>query len=297
MKTSISIVMPSYNQARYLEEALESIVAQRHLVHEFFVYDGGSSDNSAAIIRSFESRLDHWVSRPDDGQSAAIADGFKRATGDVLYWLNSDDVLLPGALRRVIEQFDCCPEIDVVRGYSVAIGPDSRILRVVRDPESVPFWIRWGLLRVIQPTMFIRRRAYEAAGGLDRDLHCAMDTDLIYRLVRSGARWGAVGDYLAAFRLHPQAKSATQRDTYRAERQMMKQRYPEFTRLVLRRHLVRPMLHAADLISGRSSRRRREERRLRGRLLGEVFATASPAPSAIARVRQDHDRRCHHRPE
>ncbi len=179
MKTSVSIVMPSYNQAKYLRVALESIVAQRDLVHEFFVYDGGSSDDSAAIIRSFESQLDHWISRPDDGQSAVIADGFKRSTGDVLYWLNADDVLLPGALRRIIEQFDSHPEIDVVRGYSVAIGPDGRILRVVRDPKSVPFWARWGLIRVMQPTMFIRRRAYEAVGGLDRDLHCTMDTDLI----------------------------------------------------------------------------------------------------------------------
>lgn len=289
MKTSVSVVMPSYNQAKYLKVALESVVAQRHLVHEFFVYDGGSGDESAAIIGSFENQLDHWVSRPDDGQSAVIAEGFKRATGDVLYWLNSDDVLLPGALRRIIEQFDNHPEIDVVRGYSVAIGPDGRILRVVRDPESVPFWARWGLLRVVQPTMFIRRRAYEAVGGLDRDLHCVLDTDLILRLVRSGARWGSVGQYLAAFRLHPEAKAVTQRETYRLERRMMKLRYPEFTRLPLRRNVVRPMLYTANLISGRTSARRREERRLRGRSLGEVFGPAGPGPDAAERLPRDHD--------
>jgi glycosyltransferase involved in cell wall biosynthesis len=271
MKTLVSIVMPSYNQARYLGDAIRSVVAQRDFVHEFFVYDGGSNDNSVSIIRSFEDQLDHWISRPDDGQSAAIADGFKRATGDVLYWLNSDDVLLPGALRRVIELFDSHPEIDVLRGHSVAIGPDGRILRVVRDPESVPLWARWGLIRVIQPTMFFRRQAYEAAGGLDRGLHCAMDTDLILRLVRDGARWGAVDGYLAAFRQHQEAKSVSRRDTYRVERQMLRQRYPEFIRIPLRRNVVRPMLYTANLISGRSSRRWREERRLLGRHFGEAF--------------------------
>jgi glycosyltransferase involved in cell wall biosynthesis len=289
MKTSVSVVMPSYNQAKYLKDALGSIAAQRDLVHEFFVYDGGSSDNSAAIIRSFESQLDHWISRPDAGQSAVIADGFNRATGDVLYWLNSDDVLLPGALRRVIELFDSHPEIDVVRGYSVAIGPDGRILRVVRDPESVSFWARWGLIRIIQPTMFVRRQAYEAVGGLDRDLCCAMDTDLILRLVRCGARWGSVRDYLAAFRLHPEAKNVTQRDTYRVERQMLRLRYPEFIRIPLRRNVVRPMLYTANLISGRSSRRWREERRLRGRHFGEAFGATCTGPDSISESGQAHD--------
>ena len=98
MSVKISIVTPSYNQAAYLDQTLRSVLSQRSLAHEFFVFDGGSTDGSVQIIENYADKIDYWESQPDQGQSDAIHCGFQRATGDVLYWLNSDDVLLPNAL-------------------------------------------------------------------------------------------------------------------------------------------------------------------------------------------------------
>src|SRR5687768_13987517 len=101
MSVSISVVTPSYNQAKYLEETLRSVISQRDQLHEYFVFDGGSTDGSAELIRKYTHGIDYWQSEKDKGQSDAIHKGFGRATGDVLGWLNSDDVLLPGALAKV----------------------------------------------------------------------------------------------------------------------------------------------------------------------------------------------------
>src|SRR5436305_2105639 len=110
MATTISVVTPSYNQVRYVEQTLRSVISQREDVHEYFVLDGGSTDGSADVIRRYAGRIDYWVSEKDKGQSDAIHKGFSRATGDVLCWLNSDDLFLPGALRKVREAFDRHPE-------------------------------------------------------------------------------------------------------------------------------------------------------------------------------------------
>jgi len=100
MQPSITIVTPSFNQAAYLEKTIQSVLAQRADIHEYFVLDGGSTDDSVEIINKYASQIDYWVSRPDGGQADAIRQGFERATGDVLAWLNSDDLLLPGAIQK-----------------------------------------------------------------------------------------------------------------------------------------------------------------------------------------------------
>src|SRR5713101_6632288 len=99
----VSVVIPSLNQARFLGEAIESVVGQDYPNTEILVLDGGSADGSVEVIRSNASHLHYWRSAPDEGQSAALVEGFARATGDVLAWLNSDDILLPGAINSVIE--------------------------------------------------------------------------------------------------------------------------------------------------------------------------------------------------
>ena len=207
MAVKISIVTPSFNQAAYLDKTLRSVLGQRDLVHEYFVLDGGSDDGSADVIKKYESRLDYWVSEPDRGQCDAIHRGFARATGDVLYWINSDDVLLPGALEHVHAAFDAEPDLDVVTGWGVAIDGDDRIVKMRRRPHDSPRWASLGYVRVHQPCCFFRRRLYEQVGGLDHELHCVLDTELWYRMFRAGSRWGGVDRYLAAYRLHSEAKS------------------------------------------------------------------------------------------
>ena len=115
-RTKITVVTPSFNQARFLDETLRSVLAQRDEIHEFFVIDGGSTDASVEIIRRYDSQIDWWVSEADAGQADAIHKGFSRAHGDVLYWINSDDVLLPGAIARVRQAFDANPHWDAGTG-------------------------------------------------------------------------------------------------------------------------------------------------------------------------------------
>lgn len=129
---TVSIVMPSFNQARFLGEALESLIAQRDQIHELIIMDGGSTDGSKEIIQEYQSELTHWQSEKDDGQSDAIIRGFKRATGDILAWVNSDDALLPDAVQSMREAFGANPDTGMIEGDTIIIDQDSRVVRCDR---------------------------------------------------------------------------------------------------------------------------------------------------------------------
>ena len=132
MSNRITVVTPSFNQARFLEETLASVIAQRDEIHEYFVLDGGSTDGSQDVIRRYEKKIDYWISEKDKGQSDAIARGFARATGDILYWINSDDVLLPGALKKVRQLFASDPNLAVTTGWQVLIDGNSNVMSCSR---------------------------------------------------------------------------------------------------------------------------------------------------------------------
>ncbi len=282
MSTRISIVTPSYNQARFLERTLQSVIRQRDHVHEYFVLDGGSTDGSQDIIRRHEQHVDYWQSEKDDGQSDAIHTGFQRCTGDVLYWLNSDDVLLPGILERVTQQFDAEPELDVLSGWAVWIDENDRIMRLHITPVDSPAWMRWGTLRLHQPTCFFKRALYEEVGGLDLSLHCMMDTDLWYKFARTTRRWAGMHDYVAGHRIHAETKGLTLLPEYRIEREQVKAKYPEFTRNKLKSNLGRMAWYIAQLTSGNAARRIRDGRHMLGQTLDEVFPPVEPiAPAAV----------------
>jgi glycosyltransferase involved in cell wall biosynthesis len=270
----LTVVTPSYNQAAFLEQTLRSVISQREHVHEYFVLDGGSSDGSAEIIRKHQNGIDWWVSEKDCGQCDAIHRGFARATGDLLYWLNSDDVLLPGALARVHAAFQADSRLDVVTGWGVAIDGQGRIMRMKRPVHDSPRWAALGYLRVHQPCTFFRRELYEHVGGLDLDLHCVLDTELWYRMFRAGSRWGGIDGYVAAYRLHDQAKGSVLTDRYRAEREILKERYPDLVGRKLRHTLGRLAYYTAQLGSGRAVASMADMRRHRGRALVEVFGDA-----------------------
>ncbi len=226
----ITVVTPSFNQAEFLEETLRSVLSQREEIHEYFVLDGGSSDGSADLIRRYAEAggIDWWVSEKDAGQPDAIARGFARATGDVLCWLNSDDVFLPGALAQVRRAFEQHPEWDVLTGYHVRTDQEGRIVRFYRTPGESRLKFRWGISRVCQQTCFFRRSAYEAVGGLKLDLHYCMDTDLWFRLHAAGYRWGHIPAFLAGFRWHAGAKTTALGDKMAAEHARVCAPYPQF---------------------------------------------------------------------
>jgi len=270
MSVRISVITPSFNQGEFLEETLRSVLDQRGEIHEFFVVDGGSTDGSVEIIEKYAGEVDWWVSEADSGQCEAIHKGFKRATGDVLYWINSDDVLLPGAIRRVREVFERQREVGVVSGWGVPIDGEGRIIGLKRRPHDSPGWARWGYCRVVQPCTFFKRKLYERVGGLDHDLHCVLDTELWYKFFRDGAAWAGVDGYLAAYRLHGEAKGSTMGEEYKKERDLMKERYPELVGRKGRHTLGRVAYYVDQIMSGRPLATRRDRRLFVGKFLQDV---------------------------
>jgi glycosyltransferase involved in cell wall biosynthesis len=233
----ITIVTCSYNQGKFLEEAIRSVLDQGYPNLEYIIMDGGSTDNSVEIIRRYEDRVSYWVSRKDAGQSDALASGFERATGEVLGWLCSDDLLEPGALFEVGQMFLDNPDMDVVFGDTIFV--DERSV-VTRRYKTLPF-SRWLLLNtanyVPQPSTFWRRRIYEQVGGLNRTLHMGLDPDLWLRFSETG-QIRHVRKYWSRMRFYPEIKSLTMRPQMLAEHRKLETRYlgdrPTLVRNVIR---------------------------------------------------------------
>lgn len=208
----ISLVTPSLDQARFLERTIESVLSQRGPFElEYLVCDGGSTDGSVEILRRYQGRLLARV-EPDAGQADAVNKGLRAATGDVLGWLNSDDVLRPGALARVAEVFLARPDVQWLHGSCDIIDAEDRPIRAAirryKDWRCRHHSFRSLLLEnyISQMTVFWRRSAMERAGLLDATLHYTFDYDLWLRLSRLGPP-AFIPETLAAFRWYPQSKS------------------------------------------------------------------------------------------
>jgi glycosyltransferase involved in cell wall biosynthesis len=271
MPPTLSIITPSFNQARFLDDTLRSVLSQRDQVHEFFVYDGGSTDGSADVIRKYADEIDFWTSEKDKGQPDAIARGFARATGDYIAWINSDDVYLPGALHEVREALAAHPEWDVVSGWHARIDENSRILSAHRIAGESAAQARRGVFHPSQPTVFFRRSLYEKVGGINPDLHLVLDTELWYRMLDAGATWGHVDAYLAAFRRHGESKGVGTHQKYASEYGLLDRRFPHYHAASLRHYWGRAAHKAASILSGRHARSRRDSRLWRGKHVEEVF--------------------------
>jgi len=231
----ISIVTPSFNQAEFLEEAILSVLEQGYANLEYIIMDGGSTDGSVDIIKRYAQRLTHWESAPDGGQTDAISRGFHGATGEILGWLNSDDLLLRGCLQKVGQFFADRANRSCVVGGCVHIGPGGELLR---DSAGIPVCnlgsrlsysklLFWQCGCVNQPATFWRREALWKVGGLDTRLQFCMDYDLYIRLARLGS-FGRIRDYLACFRLHPASKTSTIPETMTRENRLLWERYGRY---------------------------------------------------------------------
>lgn len=247
---TISVITPSFNQAGFLERTIRSVLDQNYPNLEYIIVDGGSTDGSLEIIRKYEERLAWWCSEPDGGQSDALNKGFGRATGEIVGWLNSDDLYCPGALGKVGRYLDCHPEVDAVHGSLYIIDGEDRLLDAY---WSGPFGLAQATyifhvgLNFHQQTLFWRRELLERAGTIDRTLRFSMDRDFIIRLLMNG-RFGALRGYLGAFRVHDQAKSSTILEVSVAEDRMIYDRYrDDFPPLVLNPGLNRWLLRLLRL--------------------------------------------------
>lgn len=206
----ISLVVPSYNQASFLEQTLQSLFAQADPDLEIVVVDGGSTDGSADIIRRHAGRLAWWVSERDAGQSDALNKGFARCTGAWLGWLNSDDLLLPGALRTLRAHMARAPQTAWWIGRGHFIDERGRRTRTFGAPAGLREAAQlsdWRTHWFAQPGTFFSRALFDRAGGRVReDLHYAMDLELWLRLLAL-APPGIVDAELSAYRIHSAAKT------------------------------------------------------------------------------------------
>lgn len=176
----ISIVTPSFNQGKYLEKTILSVLEQNYPNLEYIIIDGGSTDNSVDIIRKYEKQLSYWVSEKDRGQSHAINKGFERATGDIFGWLNSDDYFHPGAFKAAVTIFQANPGVGAVVGAGDMFFEETGETTLVEPfPVTMESLCRSVYGRFfMQPSCFFIKMAWDECGPLDETLHLAMDTDL-----------------------------------------------------------------------------------------------------------------------
>lgn len=220
----ISIVTPSYNQASFLERTLESVFDQRYPNLEYYVQDGGSTDGTLDVLRRYDDQLTGWASRPDNGQSNAINIGFSKTSGEIMAWLNSDDILLPGALAFVADLFSRHPEIDVIYGHRILINEADMEIGRWMLPQHDDNILSWADF-IPQETMFWRRRIWEEAGGkIDESLDFAIDWDLLLRFREAGAHFFRVNRFLGGFRIHPAQKTSAEKLTGFQEMSQMRER-------------------------------------------------------------------------
>jgi len=203
--TLVSIVTPSFNQASYLEQTIQSVLNQDYADIETLVMDGGSTDGSVDIIKKYASRLAYWVSEKDAGQADAINKGMARAKGDIVAWLNSDDYYLPGTVAAAVEALEKNPEAALVYADMLAVNENGQTFNTLRYRQlTLEDLLSFQIIG--QPAVFMRRDAYERAGGLDTSFHFLLDHHLWIRIACLG-RILHVPQIWAAARYHPAAKN------------------------------------------------------------------------------------------
>ncbi|MBN1267872.1 MAG: glycosyltransferase [Anaerolineales bacterium] len=221
----VSIITPSYNQAPFLEETIRTVLGQGYPNLEYIVVDGGSTDHSVEIIQKYADRIAWWVSEPDKGQAHAINKGLKRARGEYVAWLNSDDLYLPNAVRHAAAALQQNPAASMVHGDGILIDSEKRILDWHRYHSLTTLDLMcWQVL--LQPTVFMRRSVLEKTGYLNTDYHLILDHELWIRFALQGPIIH-VPEFWAAERTHPEAKTIASAADFVGEAQRLVSSFPE----------------------------------------------------------------------
>jgi glycosyltransferase involved in cell wall biosynthesis len=202
----VSVVTPTFNQARFLERTILSVLDQDYPRIEYIIVDGGSTDGSLDILKKHASRLAWWVSEPDAGQTDALNKGFAHAQGDILAWLNSDDTWLPAATSAAVRAFQQDHGSGLIYGAANYIDADDRILGRFPSAQTNYQLLRQGYVHIPQQAAFFRAHLWRQVGPLDPSMYFAMDYDLWLRLARH-APVHYVPEIWANFRLHDQGKT------------------------------------------------------------------------------------------
>jgi len=208
----VSIVTPSFNQAKYLEKTIQSVLSQEYPRVEYILVDGGSTDGSVEIIRKYEKDLAWWISEPDAGQTDAINKGFAHANGEIFAWLNSDDTYEPGAIREAVDYLLAHPEIGMVYGDANFIDETGRIIGKFPAAQTDYRRLRRGYVHIPQQASFWRAELWRQVAPLDSSFYFAMDYDLWVRLAKITQIRYLPGHVWANFRLHLDAKTIAEDD-------------------------------------------------------------------------------------
>jgi glycosyltransferase involved in cell wall biosynthesis len=203
----VSIVTPSYNQARFLEETIQSVLMQDYPRIEYLIVDGGSTDGSVEIIRKYAHRLAWWVSEPDGGQTDAINKGFAHAHGEILAWLNSDDTYQPGAVSAAVQALLTHPQAGMVYSDCNYINEEGKVIGRFPAAQTDYRRLRRGYVHIPQQTMFFRSALWQEVGPLDPSFYFAMDYDLWVRIAARAEIRYFPGQVWANFRLHTAGKT------------------------------------------------------------------------------------------
>ena len=208
-KPLVSIVTPSYNQAEFLAETINSVLNQTYPRIEYIIVDGGSTDGSVEIINKFQDRIAWWVSEKDQGQTDAINKGFQHATGEIYAWLNSDDRYYPQAISEAVQFFIKNPDVGLVYGDLNFINHNGNIVGRFNARETNYQKLRRGFVHIPQPSAFWRADLWKEVGPLDPEMFFAMDYDLWIRLAKISPIRYYRDHVWADFRIHDQSKTIT----------------------------------------------------------------------------------------
>ncbi|MGO4712515.1 glycosyltransferase family 2 protein [Bradyrhizobium sp. 2TAF24] len=219
----IAIATPTLDRRDFLRATIDSVLGQNYPRLDYRIQDGGSTDGTQAMLADYGSRLS-WHSGKDDGQAHAINSGLLQSDGEIMAYLNSDDLLMPGTLAYVAQLFKSRPEIDVVYGHRIFVDGHGREIGRAVLPSHDAKAIYWADY-VPQETMFWRRRVWDAIGPFDEGLHYAFDWDFVLRAHKAGFKFLRAPRFLACFRVHDQQKVATMYDQGRIEMQEVRRRY------------------------------------------------------------------------
>jgi glycosyltransferase involved in cell wall biosynthesis len=210
-KFALSVITPSFNQGHFLEECIDSVLSQSTKCNEYFVIDGGSTDNSVEIIKKYEKHLTYWVSEKDQGQSNAINKGFMLATSELVSWINSDDFYLAGAFEMAQQAHLKNPHASFYYGNGHRVNAEGEYNSLFYAKGTVEFSLDYlveGLNYILQPTTFIQRSALRRINFLNENLHYGMDSDLWIRLAEFSPPKPIPG-VVAATREYEHTKTAT----------------------------------------------------------------------------------------
>jgi glycosyltransferase involved in cell wall biosynthesis len=262
----ISIVTPSFNQASFIDEALESVRRQNAEDYEHLVIDGMSTDGTVDLLRkqamNRKQQNMFWISERDSGQSEALNKGFRRAKGEIIGWLNSDDRYRADCFKHVVQAFEDNPDVDIFYGDYLMVDAVGEVLKIRREIEFSAFVLLYHRILYIPTTAtFFRRRVFEEENWLDEKLQYAMDLEFFIRLSKRGYRFKHIPQLLADFRMQPDSKTCSYPGRQRLEHRQVVLAYAPICR-----HLKYPRVKnlTLTLFSSLAGIRRYSEKMLRG---------------------------------